>query len=165
MVPGDDENDFNRLSPAPRRNVMKRNLFYLLALLGVILIVGGGSAQAQIAESVDATIPFPFHAGGKELPAGAYTIRSTDSADGSVMKIQSADGRISALFQTEESDVSAATKDNELIFDHVGDDYVLSRIVDADDRTGVEVFNPHSRKEDTAERATNQEHVLAFPRL
>jgi hypothetical protein len=144
---------------------MKRNFFNLLALLGVVLIAGGSKAQAQMAETVDVTIPFSFHAGGRELPAGAYTIRSTYSSDGSLMQIQSADGRMSAFFETEESDLTAKMKTDELIFDHVGDDYVLSKIIDADDGTGAEVFNPHPSKKGTAEHATNEERVVPFPHL
>jgi hypothetical protein len=144
---------------------MKQKLFYLFVLLSAILIAGGGKAQAQVSQNVDATIPFQFHAGGADFPAGAYTIRSLNSADDSLMEIRSADGQKSALFETEQSDITAAMKDNELIFDHVGDNYFLSKIVDADAGTGAEVFDPDYSGKRQPAATTGQKHVHAFLHL
>jgi hypothetical protein len=144
---------------------MKQKLFYLFVLLGAILIAGGRKAEAQVSQSVDATIPFHFHAGGQEFPAGAYTIRSMNAADDSLMEIRSADGKKAALFETEQSDITAAMKDDELIFNHVGENYFLSEIVDADAGTGAEVFNPNYSGKQQSAPASGQTHVHAFLHL
>jgi hypothetical protein len=142
---------------------MKKKLFYLPVLLGAILIGGGHMAQAQVSEQVGATIPFPFHAGGREFPAGKYTIRTVSDADDSLMQIQSADGHSSALFETQQSSTKASDNANELVFHHIGDDYTLSEIVDADNGVGAEVYNrTGAGKKDAAEGATGQRRIVAF---
>jgi hypothetical protein len=131
--------------------------------VGALLIGGAPKVQAQIAETVNANIPFQFYAGGRELPAGKYSIRTISTADNSAMEIRSADGQQAALFETEQSDISAAMKDDELIFNQVGDNYYLSQIVDADDGTGAEVSNPNYRgKQNAAQNSTGHKHVFAF---
>jgi hypothetical protein len=142
---------------------MTKKLFYLFVLVGALLIGCVRKVQAQIAESVDVNIPFQFHAGGKELPAGKYNIRSVSSTDDSSMEIRSAEGEVVGLFETERSDVSAAMKDNELVFDQVGDNYFLSQIVDGDKGIDTEVVNPHHRgKQEAAQYSTGRNHILAF---
>jgi hypothetical protein len=141
---------------------MKKKLFYLL--LGAILIGGGLKGEAQMSEQVNATIPFQFHAGGKQLPAGKYTIRSISTADGSLMQIESVDGHCSALFETEQSDINSTDKSNELVFHQVGGDYILSEIVDGDKGIGAEISDPtYSKKNDgTTESANGQRRIVAF---
>jgi hypothetical protein len=142
---------------------MKKKVFYLLVLLGAVLVGDLRKAQAQIAVSADGNIPFQFYVGGKELPAGKYTIRCVNSADDSAMEIQSANGKVAALFETERSYIGDATKDNELVFNQVGDNYVLSQIVDGDRGTDAEVFNPgYKGKQDAAQHHTGRTHMFGF---
>jgi hypothetical protein len=143
---------------------MKKKVFYLFVLLGGLLIGGARRVQAQVAESADGYIPFQFCVGGKELPAGKYSIRPVSPAkDSGAMEIQSADGKVAALFETERSDISAAMNNDELIFNLVGDNYFLSQIVDADDGTDTEVFNSGYRgKQDTAQHSTGRRHMFGF---
>jgi hypothetical protein len=142
---------------------MKKKVLYLLVLLGVIVIGGARKVQAQTAVGAEGKIPFQFYAGGKELPSGNYTIRSVNAADDSAMEILSADGKVAALFETERSDIGAAIKGNELIFNQVGNNYFLSQIVDADKGIDTEVVNPdHRGKQDAAQYSTGRRHILAF---
>ena len=145
---------------------MKKKLLYLFVLVGAILVAGGRKAQAQLDEGVDATIPFQFHAGGTEFPAGKYYIRSVSTADDSLMEIRSVDGRKAGLFETEQGDTTATMKNNELIFNQVGDTYYLSEIVDADDAVGAEVFSAdETGKQAAAQPITGRKHILAFLHL
>jgi hypothetical protein len=142
---------------------MKKSLLYLPVLMGAIFIGGGRKAQAQVSEQVGVTIPFQFHVGGRELPAGKYTIRTVSDADNSLMQIQSADGHRSALFETQQSNTKASDTTNELVFHHVGDDYTLSEIVDADNGIGAEVYNSNEAgKKDAAEGAAGQRRIVSF---
>jgi len=141
---------------------MKNKVFYLFVLMGALLI-GGARVQAQIAVSAEGKIPFRFYAGGKELPSGNYTIRSVNATDDSALEIQSADGKVAALFETERSDISASMNGNELIFNQVGDNYFLSQIVDADKGTYAEVVNPdHRGNHDDAQYSNRRKHIFAF---
>jgi hypothetical protein len=141
---------------------MKKKLLYLFVLVGAVLVGAERKAQAQIVGDVNANIPFQFHAGGAELPAGNYTIRVVSTSNDNTMEIQSADGRKSALFETENTQTNATPKNSELIFDHVGDNYFLSQIVDAEDDYGAEVINPgYSKKQEAAAGASGQKHVSA----
>ena len=142
---------------------MKNKVFYLVVLMGGLLIGGARRVQAQIAVSAEGKIPFRFYAGGKELPSGNYTIRSVNATDDSALEIQSADGKVAALFETERSDISASMNGNELIFNQVGDNYFLSQVVDADKGTYAEVVNPDRRADhDAAQYSTGRKHTFAF---
>lgn len=144
---------------------MDRRVFYLFVLLAAFVIGGARRMQAQIAENVDVNIPFQFHVGGKQLPAGNYVIRSVSPTDGTAMEIQRADGRVVALFLAERSDMSSATGSDGLIFDQVGNNYFLSQIVDADRGTDTEVFNSDDReKPDAADRPAGYRHIFGFLR-
>lgn len=144
---------------------MKKKAFYLFVLFGALLIGGARQGQAQIAEKADVSIPFQFHAGGKQLPAGSYVIRSVSSADDSALEIQRADGRVAALLETERSDISPTTQSDGLIFDQVGDNYFLSQIVDADRGTDTEVFNPDDlKKSDAAQQPAGHKYLFGFLR-
>jgi hypothetical protein len=139
---------------------MHKKLLYLFAIMAAILISGGTKAQAQLDGTVQAKVPFDFHASGTLLPAGTYTIRSIDSANQDVLEIQSANGKKSAILETQDSSVADGTKNNQLIFDKTGDDYVLTQIVDADDASGIDVANPHySSKPATGRRILGFIHI------
>jgi hypothetical protein len=145
---------------------MKKKVFYLLVLLGGLLIGDARKVQAQIAVSAEGRIPFQFYVGGKELPAGNYTIRTVSATEDSAMEIQGADGHVAAVFETERSDIGADMKDNELVFNQVGDNYTLSQIVDADKGTVAEVVNPDYRgRQDAAQHPTGRSHLFAFLRV
>jgi hypothetical protein len=139
---------------------MYKKLLYLSAIMAAILISGGTKAQAQLAGTVEVKVPFDFHAAGRLFPAGTYTIRSIENTSEGLLEIQSADGAKAAVLETENSDPAAGTKTNQLIFDKTGDDYVLSQIVDAEDDSGVDVFNPnYSSKPATGRRILGFIHL------
>ena len=50
---------------------MKSRVFVTLVALVVVSLAGSAIAQAQ---SISGNVAFPFTAGGKEMPAGKYTI-------------------------------------------------------------------------------------------
>ncbi len=142
---------------------MKKKLIYLFVLLGAVLVGVGTKAQAQIVGVMDANIPFQFRAGGANLPAGKYIIKVLDTSNVNILEIESVDRGTAALFDTEDARADRMPQKSELIFDHVGDRYFLTRIFDADDEYGAEVVNPRrSRKHRVTMEASNQEHVPAF---
>jgi hypothetical protein len=58
------------------RPPMKRRVFVTIAALIVAFVMGGAMAYAQ---RITTTIEFPFVAGGKDMPAGKYTLEVTPS--------------------------------------------------------------------------------------
>ena len=118
---------------------MQQRVFCLLGFIGVVLGMGTISAQGQIIGQLEADIPFTFHAGGVKLPPGKYIIHVLDGSDLGQMEIQSADGRTSALFQVREALDSTAPKKSELVFNHYGNRYFLSKLFDEGEKLGSAV--------------------------
>jgi hypothetical protein len=91
---------------------MKRQAVALVLLL----VSGVASALAQTSFQ----IPFPFQAGGKKLPAGAYTFSKT--AEGELVVRQDATGKESPAAVIERiSQPAPPIAGPRLVFDEVGD--------------------------------------------
>src|ERR1700741_4526799 len=103
-------------------------IFLILSLL----IIGGVTAQAQLESDtmIDANIPFQFVVGNKTLPAGKYVIRPVDDSESATnaILIRSADGKMSAVFNTQNAGQADVAKQSEVIFDNIGGTYFLSKI-------------------------------------
>lgn len=121
-----------------------------ILFLGLTLAGGAGVAQAQITDTVEATIPFQFQAGLAIFPAGTYTIRNVDTLVPSEMEIRSADGRKSALFVVQEDEANTTPQASELIFNKVGDHYSLESIFDEGDAYGDMVVGYNKSKKLTS---------------
>jgi hypothetical protein len=122
-----------------KEEYMKQRVLCLLGFIGVVLGMSTISAQAQIIGQLEADIPFTFHAGGAKLPPGKYIIRVLDGSDLSAMEIQSADDRTSALFEVREAQASTTPKKAELVFNHYGNRYFLSKLFDGGGKVGSAV--------------------------
>jgi hypothetical protein len=101
---------------------MKRRAFFTIAAFVVALIVGGATAYAQ---TTSANITFPFVAGGKELPAGKYSVEVT--ANGQVTLTGPDRGRVLMAVITilGRHDLDG---DNEFVFDKIEGKLVLSEV-------------------------------------
>jgi hypothetical protein len=120
--------------------MLKKKLIYLLPVLCAILVVGGSKAQAQVTSGLKVKIPFEFHAGRTTLPAGNYTV-TVVGIESNLIEIKSDDNHSSALVQTIDADPGGASKSSELLFDHTGEDYYLTRIFDQYGDSSVEVID------------------------
>src|SRR5207249_11517031 len=90
-----------------RKGGVQQFLSFLL-LPVFALTIFAGKASAQIVGDLDADIPFQFHVGNRELPAGTYRIHVLGDDSLRVMEITSADGSTSALFQVQQLDAKSA---------------------------------------------------------
>jgi hypothetical protein len=138
-----------------------RHLLSLLIALVFALTIYPAKAHAQIIGSLEANIPFAFHAGNTKLPAGKYIIRMLDDSDLTVMEITSADGSTSALFEVQQAEANSTPAKSELIFNKYGNRYFLAKLFDEGNPSGSEV--PKSRYEKRVSQATAeaQAHVPA----
>ena len=118
---------------------MKQRVLCLLGFIGVVLGISAISAQGQVIGQLEADIPFTFHAGGTKLPPGKYVIHVLNGSDLTLMEIQSADGRTSALFEVREAQDSTSPKKTELVFNHYGNRYFLSKLFDEGEKLGSAV--------------------------
>jgi hypothetical protein len=129
-----------------KEEYMKQRVLCLLGFIGVVLGMSTISAQGQIIGQPEADIPFTFHAGGAKLPPGKYLIHALDPSDLTIMEIQSADDRTSALFEVRETQDSTRPKKTELLFNHYGNRYFLSKLFDGGDKVGAVVESGYSKK-------------------
>ena len=141
---------------------MKQRVLCLLGSIGVVLAMSTISAQGQIIGELEANIPFTFHAGGAKLPPGKYIIHVLDGSDLSIMEIESADARTSALFEVREAQASTTPQKAVLVFNHYGNRYFLSKLFDGDDTLGSAVVDSgYSKKYAPGEVSVEEKHVPA----
>jgi hypothetical protein len=140
-----------------KEKYMKQRVLCLSAFIGVVLGMSTIGAQGQIIGQLEADIPFTFHAGGAKLPPGKYTIHVLDNTDLRQMEIQSADGRTSALFEVREAQDSTAPKKSELVFNHYGDRYFLSKLFDEGEKVGSAVVESGYAKQYASGGASDEE--------
>jgi hypothetical protein len=153
-----------KTEPHKRKGGVQQFLSFLL-LPVFALTIFAGKASAQIDGDLDADIPFQFHVGTRELPAGKYRIHVLDEASQRIMEITSADGSASALFQVEESDVNSAPTQSELIFNKYGDNYFLSKLHDEGNPSGSELIESRYEKQLSKGAVVAQEHLPAHHKM
>ena len=117
--------------------------------------------QAQLIGTMEADIPFQFHAGNAKFPAGKYVIRVLDSTDLTVMEISSADGTHSALFEVHDAQAKNVPAKSELIFNRYGNRYFLARLFDEGNPDGADVVESNYEKRVGRATAEAQERVPA----
>lgn len=117
---------------------MKRHLSLAIAIM-MLVAVWATTAQSQAAgpELMRAAVPFAFHVGNTELPAGEYRITVLNpSSDQKVLQIRSTDGRASAIVNT----LGAKAKSFEqskLLFHRYGDMYFFAQAQVAGESTAL----------------------------
>jgi hypothetical protein len=144
-----------------KEEYMKRRVLCLLGSIGVALGMSTISAHGQIIGQLEANIPFTFHAGGAKLPPGKYVIHVLDNTDLRFMEIESADGRTAALFEVREAQNSTEPKKSELVFNHYGNRYFLSKLFDDGDKVGSAVVESGYAKKYASGGAPDEEKEVA----
>jgi hypothetical protein len=143
------------------RNAKPKYLLSLLTALVFGFAVHPSTAQAQVADDIEANIPFQFQAGDTTLPAGEYRIHVENDSDLAIMQISSANGRVSAIFQVENADANGTPAKSELVFNKNGDRYFLAQVFEQGSSTGSQVVESSSEKAASQEATQAQEHVQA----
>ncbi len=108
---------------------MRKRLTAMVWMGMAAAIVLGGPARARADEIIVVTVPFDFMAGNSRFPAGRYEV--TDSSNPGVVSIQSAD-RVHRAFVMTIPDASEKTETPALVFERVGAEHFLARIVSVD---------------------------------
>lgn len=133
---------------------MKRHLTIAIAtMMFVAAMATTAYSQYSGATTMRARIPFAFHAGSKELPAGEYILRVLNpSSDQKALQIRSVDGRVSAIVRAFGVNASATEK-SKLVFHRYGDTYFFAKAQVAGELTTLAAIKS------SAER--NEERMLA----
>lgn len=142
--------------------VQTRNLVALFMGLVFATLIYPNQAHAQLIGSMEADIPFQFHAGDAKLPAGKYVIRMLDDSDLTLMEISKPDGSVSALFQVHAAVANSSPRKSELIFNKYGNKYFLEKLFDEGEADGSQVVESNYEKRVGQAAAEAQEHVPAY---
>ena len=131
---------------------MKKQAYTMIAmmvLLGCITVSAKAQTNGRIA--LIANIPFQFSIGNKSLPAGEYTVQSiSDDSRNAVLRIQSRDGKTSAMLQTSAIEGKALDR-AKLVFHRYGNQYFFAQAWVDGQKTGLEA------QKSRAERAAEHE--------
>lgn len=132
--------------------IMKK-IIQLVSFLGLALIFGGVSANAQSVTKVDAKIPFDFVVGDRSLPAGDYVLRITDTSSGSqVLEIRDPNRQVLFTALMQENGDRAKHK-AELVFDRTSGSATLAKIIMSDAGYNVAKAEPENRIASTGGQA------------
>ena len=144
---------------------MKRYLSLATAMMMLVAVLAV-TAQSQAAgpQLMRAHIPFAFHAGSRELPAGEYSITVLNpGSDQKVLQIRSADGRVSAIVNT----LGAKAKSPEqskLLFHRYGDTYFFAQAQVAGELTALAAVKSSAERTEARiarNRSTTNVAILA----
>jgi hypothetical protein len=109
---------------------MNKKSLIVLGVVGLVVWLGAGSLRAQAAATqLTVTVAFPFTAGKATLPAGEYIVERDNPT---VIHIHNMDTKAAPLavlmVETRLGAVPGADRPASLVFDHVGEKYVLSEV-------------------------------------
>lgn len=146
---------------ASQRVTRRHHLLSLFFALILALTIYPTQAHAQITEELEAKIPFQFHVGNTQLPAGEYRIRMLDDSDLAVMQISNVDGSASAVFQVEEAEKNSEPAKSELIFHKYGNRYFLAKLFDEGNPDGSQLVESSYEKKISQASSQAEKHVPA----
>lgn len=122
-----------------------RNFVLLALLLFGLAFVALPPAQAQITRDIETNIPFSFFVQETKLPAGKYTIKVVHDTDQGIMEIQSADDKVTVMFEVLDSQAESAPNNSTVIFKRYGKNEYLSKIYNEGNKYGSRL--PMTRSE------------------
>ena len=105
---------------------MKKQISRALLGLAAALALGVAANAQAVMNKVVIRVPFDFVAGGRQMPAGSYTVRRVRSDAEAALIIRSEDGRSSAVVLTNTGDAGPSTA--ALVFRQHGDRYFLAGV-------------------------------------
>jgi hypothetical protein len=150
-----------RNSHKGQNKIKKHHLISLFMGLVFAAMLYPNQAHAQIVGSLEADIPFQFHAGNAKLPPGKYVIRVLDDSNLTIMEISKSDGSLSALFEVHSAEANSTPRKTELIFNRYGNKYFLHELFDEGESSGSQVVKSHYEERASQAAAEAQVHVPA----
>lgn len=106
---------------------MKKQVYINLAI-ATLLVAAFSSVQAQSDRLITANVPFNFIIKDRALPAGEYVFALVQVGGSDAVKIQSADGHITAFVPARSARTKGSHQEPKLIFNRYADEYFLSSV-------------------------------------
>ncbi|HET8676744.1 MAG TPA: hypothetical protein VFO63_13190 [Blastocatellia bacterium] len=129
---------------------MRKQAYTLFATASLVLALAAISVHAQSARLVVADIPFNFTVKNRTLPAGEYTVEPIQIGGAPALRIQSRDGRITAMVQARFSKDGESKAEPKLIFNRFGEQYFMAQALGFEEN--VIYTLPKSRAEEALAR-------------
>jgi hypothetical protein len=148
-------------TPRGRKPINKGCLASLFVTLVFATMIYPQQTHAQLTGTMEAEIPFPFHAGNAKLPAGKYFIRMLDDSNLTLIEISKPDGSVAVLLQVRETEANSTPPKSELVFNRYGSRYFLEKLFDDGQPNGSQVAESSYEKRLGKAAAEAQEHVPA----
>jgi hypothetical protein len=102
---------------------------FLSAFFGLAALAA--ATRAQVPDQIIVNVPYDFVVSGKTLPAGTYRVNRANDHDTRVLVMTSLENREGVLLLSSEASLKNENK-AALSFEHIGDQYFLSKIETAD---------------------------------
>jgi len=140
---------------------MTKKAFAIASVVVLSMAIVAVSARAQASSPLLANIPFQFVVRDQTLPAGEYRIEQLSS--NSVLLIRSTDGHTSTIVMTMAALANDWQSESKLVFNRYGDQYFLSQIWTAGNKSGRELYKS-PRETELAGKAVKREVAVLAPR-
>lgn len=134
----------------------------LLALAGTLLI-GLGSADAQITRPVEFTVDDPFYVGNTLMPAGTYVVAPTSRPD--VSAIRGVSNRSSLFVMTMTTRYVGTPASSSVEFDKFGGALVLKTIVEEGEHDAATTFPSAVERREVAGSGSSSKVVAPAARI
>jgi hypothetical protein len=144
-----------------RNGINKGHLTSLFVTLVFAAMIYPQQTHAQLIGTMEADIPFQFHAGNTKLPAGKYQIRMLGDSNLSLIEISKPDGSVAVLLQVRDAEANSTPRKSELVFNRYGDKYFLEKLFDEGQSSGSQVLESSYEKRLGKAAAEAQERVPA----
>jgi hypothetical protein len=109
---------------------MRRKVYNLIAILGLLLVVTAASAQAQthIDGIVKVNVPFAFSVGDKSFPAGEYTVRRVSQGSDSFFIQSRETNEVQSILTVGKIKANSGDLQAKLVFNNHNGSYFLSQV-------------------------------------
>ena len=131
---------------------MKRKTFGVLTMVSLLIVLTAVSINAQ-SKRMTINIPFAFNVADKTLSAGTYTVAPTRQDSQTVWVLENTTDRESVYFTTQ-SAMRVKSQAAGLVFNRYEDQYFLSQIWSAGEKSGRELMSPNVERRLTIESST-----------
>ena len=119
---------------------------YTVLVIAALLATVFTSAQAQFDRLFKASVPFNFVIKDRVLPAGEYVFALVQLGGSDAVKIQSADGHVTAFVPARSAIAKASQAEPKLVFNRYGDQYFLSQVCGLEDSTTQQLARPRAEE-------------------
>ncbi|MFY9609688.1 MAG: hypothetical protein WAU45_13860 [Blastocatellia bacterium] len=126
---------------------------YIVLVLAALLATVSTSVQAQSDRLIAANVPFNFKIKDRALPAGEYVFALVKLAGSDAIKIQSADGHITAFIPTRSATARQNPIEARLVFNRYEDQYFLAQVFGLEENA-LQKLSPSRAEKELARAAT-----------